>query len=92
MGLVRGGRAVPVARPTRPPGRYSIIWDGTDNHGKPLGRGQYTLCIDAAREHGTYQGIRTTVTLDGEPFAEELQGNVEIKSASIAYRRKGPAQ
>jgi thiamine biosynthesis lipoprotein len=81
-----------VARPTRPPGQYSILWDGKDNQGKPLGRGPYTLCIDAAREHGTYQGIRTPVTLASEPFAEELQGNVEIKSASVAYRRKGPAQ
>jgi thiamine biosynthesis lipoprotein len=81
-----------VARPTRPPGRYSVLWDGKDNHGRPLPRGQYTLCIDAAREHGTYQGIRTPVTVADAPFAEELQGNVEIRSASIAYRRKAPAQ
>jgi hypothetical protein len=29
------------------------------------------------------------VTLANEPFVEELKGNVEIKSASLAYRRKG---
>lgn len=81
-----------VARPTRPPGQHAILWDGTDNQGKPLGRGEYTLFIDAAREHGTYQSIRQPVTLANEPFAEELKGNVEIKSASIAYRRKAPAK
>ena len=51
--------------------------------------GEYTVCIEAAREHGTYQNIRKEVTLADKPFAEELKGNVEIKSASIEYRRKG---
>jgi thiamine biosynthesis lipoprotein ApbE len=77
-----------VSRPTRPPGKYKTIWDGKDNHGKQLERGEYTITIEAAREHGTYQSIRKQVTLTGKPFREELKGNVEIKSASIEYRRK----
>jgi thiamine biosynthesis lipoprotein ApbE len=81
-----------IARPTRPPGKYSIIWDGKDDHDKPLEPGAYTVFIEAAREHGTYQSIRKQVNLAGTPFAEELKGNVEIKSASIAYRRKAPAR
>ena len=78
----------PTARPTRPPGKYKVIWDGKDDHGKPVARGEYTLYIDAAREHGTYQNIRKVLTLGEQPFSEELKGNVEIKSATIAYRRK----
>ena len=54
--------------------------------------GEYTVSIDAAREHGTYQSIRKQVTIGDKPFAEELKGNVEIKSASIEYRRKAPAK
>jgi FAD:protein FMN transferase len=81
-----------IARPTRQPGKYKVIWDGTDDHGKQLGSGEYTVFIDAAREHGTYQSIRKLVTLADKPFTEELKGNVEIKSASIAYRRKPPAK
>ncbi|MFI5455735.1 MAG: DUF2271 domain-containing protein [Isosphaerales bacterium] len=81
-----------VSRPTRPPGKYKIIWDGKDNHGKQLDGGLYTVTIEAAREHGTYQSIRKQVTLTGKPFSEELKGNVEIKSASIEYRRKAPAK
>jgi len=79
-----------VSRPTRQPGKYKVIWDGKDNNGKQLGGGDYTVCIEAAREHGTYQSIRTQVTLANKPFTEELKGNVEIKSASIEYRRKAP--
>jgi FAD:protein FMN transferase len=77
-----------VSRPTRPPGKYKIIWDGKDNNGKQLGGGEYTITIEAAREHGTYQSIRKEVVIEGKPFTEELKGNVEIKSASIEYRRK----
>jgi len=78
-----------MSRPTRPPGQYTVVWDGKDDRGKPVAAGEYTVLIDAAREHGTYQGIRKQVTLGDRPFAEELKGNVEIKSAAIEYRRKG---
>ena len=77
-----------ISRPTRPPGKYSITWDGKDDQGKPIGPGTYTVCIEAAREHGTYQIIRKEVTIAEKPLAEELKGNVEIKSASIEYRRR----
>ena len=59
------------------------------DQGKPLGPGTFAVCIEAAREHGTYQIIRKEVTIADKPFSEDLKGNVEIKSASIEYRRKG---
>ena len=81
-----------IGRPTRPPGKYTVVWDGKDDRGKPLPAGTYTVFIEAAREHGTHQIIRKQVTIADEPFAEELKGNVEIKSASIEYRRKAAAR
>jgi FAD:protein FMN transferase len=81
-----------IARPTRQPGKYKVVWDGKDNHGKPVPAGEYTIQIDAAREHGTYQNIRKKVVLADKPFTEELKGGVEIKGASIAYRRKSAAK
>jgi len=81
-----------TARPTRPPGKYKVIWNGKDDHGNPVASGEYTVLIDAAREHGTYQSIRKLVTLGEQPFTEQLKGNVEIKYAAIEYRRKAPAK
>ena len=77
-----------VARPTRPPGKYDVIWDGKDDQGKRLDPGEYFLTLEAAREHGTYQTIRKSIKLGDGLFAEELKGNAEIKSASINYRKK----
>jgi thiamine biosynthesis lipoprotein ApbE len=81
-----------MARPTRPPGKYKVIWDGKDDQKKPVARGEFTLFIDAAREHGTYQSIRKELTLGEKPFSEELKGGIEIKAASIDYRRKAPVK
>ena len=80
------------AQPTRPPGKYAVLWDGKDSKDRPVPPGDYTIFIEAAREHGTYQSIRQAVTIADVPFAEELQGNVEIRAASIEYRRKTPAK
>jgi len=81
-----------ISRATRPPGKYSLIWDGKDDQGRPLPQGEYTLFIDAAREHGTYQNIRKSLKVAATPFAEELKGNVEIKSARVEYRRRVKAK
>ena len=54
--------------------------------------GDYTITVEAAREHGTYQSMRKQVALSNKPFTEDLKGNVEIRSASIEYRRKAAAK
>ncbi len=77
-----------MSRPTRAPGKYRVVWDGKDDLGKLAPQGDYTIYVEAAREHGTYQNIRKDVTLAASPFTEDLKGNDEIKSATIEYRRK----
>jgi thiamine biosynthesis lipoprotein ApbE len=81
-----------ISRPTRQPGKYSVIWNGKGDENQPLPEGEYTIIIETAREHGTYQIIRKKVQLVGKPFTEELKGNVEIKSAALEYRRRDPAK
>jgi thiamine biosynthesis lipoprotein ApbE len=71
---------------TRPPGKHELVWDLTDNQKKLLPPGDYTVTIEAAREHGTYQIIRKQVTLGDAPFEVALDGNLEIKSARLEYR------
>lgn len=81
-----------MSRPTRAPGRYKTVWDGKDDLGKPVPPGEYTVYIEAVREHGTYQSMRAKLTIADQPFSEDVKGNVEIKSATISYRRKGGSE
>lgn len=73
---------------TRNPGKYKLVWDGKDDAGKLVANGKYMVLIEAAREHGTYQLIKDDVEVTGTPFTRDLKDNVEIKGASLDYRRK----
>lgn len=76
-----------VSSATRGPGEYKAVFDGKDDNGKPLKAGKYTLFIEVAREHGTYQIIRQPLELGSKPIEKtDLKSNVEIKSATYEYR------
>ncbi|MBP6824429.1 MAG: DUF2271 domain-containing protein [Acidobacteria bacterium] len=78
-----------VSSATRAPGKYTLKWDGKDNKGKLVKPGKYTVFIEAAREHGTYQLMRQEIDFNGAPKQFNLTGNVEIASGSLDYRKKG---
>jgi hypothetical protein len=77
-----------VSSATRAPGKYSFKWDLKDEAGKPVKPGSYTVCIEAAREHGTYQLMRQPIDLTGadKQVAVPING-VEITAASIDYHK-----
>ena len=77
-----------VSGATRPAGRYTLKWDGKDSQGKPSPPGKYTVFIEAAREHGTYQLMRQEIDFNSAPKQFNLTGNIEIASASLDYRKK----
>ncbi|WP_158545410.1 DUF2271 domain-containing protein [Bremerella cremea] len=75
-----------ISSATRGPGKYDAYFDGTDNAGKPLKPGKYTLCLEVAREHGTYQLIREAIQWGDEPIApKKLKGNVELDDVSYHF-------
>ena len=76
-----------VSGATRNPGKYSVRWDGKDDHGKVVKPGKYTLCLEAAREHGTYQLMKHPFTLGGDDFAADLKGNEELTGARVEGHR-----
>ncbi len=75
-----------ITSATRPAGKYTLKWDGTDDQGKPVKPGKYVVKIEVAREHGTYQIMRQEIECDNQSKVVNLTGNVEISSASLDYR------
>lgn len=73
---------------TRQPGQHTLVWDGKDSAGKLVGPGDYAICIEASREHGTYQFIRKAYRLGFQPFSDAIPGNTEIKGARVEYRKR----
>lgn len=76
-----------ISSATRSAGKYTLTWDGLDELGKPVPAGKYTIYLEAAREHGTYQLIKQEVEWNGKPKHLDLSGGIEITSASLDYHK-----
>lgn len=72
-----------ISSATRAAGNYSLVWDGLDDDGNTLPTGIYTIYIEAAREHGTYQLMKQEIEWNGKPKHFDLKGGTEISSASL---------
>jgi thiamine biosynthesis lipoprotein len=84
----RYGRLTPqvldtVGRATRPPGRYSVHWDGMDDSGAAVRPGRYIVHVEASREKGghTYQTVDLDVSGRGTKVlpAKDEMGALELK-------------
>jgi thiamine biosynthesis lipoprotein ApbE len=77
-----------VSSATRPAGHYTLSWDGKDNEGKPVKAGTYTVCVEAAREHGSYQVQRHALELKGQPQQFAFPAGEELGAVTIEYRKR----
>jgi thiamine biosynthesis lipoprotein ApbE len=74
---------------TRPPGNYTLTWDGKDNEGKLVKAGKYTVNIEAAREHGGYDIQRQELSFDNNnPQQLTLPAARELGAVTLDYRKR----
>lgn len=76
-----------VSGATRGPGKYTIDWDGKDSKGGYVKAGMYTVCLEVAREHGTYQLMRREMNFDGTPAQVQFPPNTEVAASSFDYHK-----
>jgi thiamine biosynthesis lipoprotein len=77
-----------VSAATRPPGRYTLKWDGTDNHGKPVKAGKYTIMVEASREHGGYDIFHQEMDFNGQPAQHTFPAGNELGAVTLDYRKQ----
>jgi hypothetical protein len=77
-----------VSSATRVAGVYSVTWDGRDDKGALVDLGEYYVCIESARQNGTYQLLRQPFTFSNTPFFAPIKGNYEIIGVSVDYRER----
>jgi thiamine biosynthesis lipoprotein ApbE len=77
-----------VSSATRPPGSYTLTWDGKDDEGKLVKAGKYTVCVEAAREHGGYDIQRKELDFDNKPQQESLPAGNELGAVTIDYHKR----
>jgi hypothetical protein len=77
-----------VARTTRRPGRYTLVWDGTDDKGKPVPQGTYTIHVEVHREHGRHVTQTGKILCGGQVAKATLEKNAETDATEIEYAKK----
>jgi FAD:protein FMN transferase len=77
-----------VTSATRPPGSYTLTWDGKDDEGKLVKAGKYSVCVEAAREHGGYDIQRKELDFDSKPQQESLPAGGELGAVTIDYHKR----
>jgi len=74
-----------VTRPTRPPGRYTLAWDGRDDQGRAMPQGKYVLNVEASREHGGHSIQRINLSLGASPVTASSPAQDEIGATAVTY-------
>ncbi|MEO6804253.1 MAG: DUF2271 domain-containing protein [Granulicella sp.] len=77
-----------IGSATRSAGQYSLKFDGKDDEGKLLKPGKYTVCIEAAREHGGTQIIRQEIDFNGAPQHQAIPAGAELGPVTLDYRKQ----
>ena len=76
-----------IGAATRPPGKYTMKWDGKDTDGQPVKPGKYTVYLESSREHGTYQLVRQEMNFDGKPQHFDFKPGTEVSAGSFDYHK-----
>jgi len=72
---------------TRPPGKYTLKWDGKDQAGNFVKPGKYTVSVESSREHGTYQIDRQEMTFNGTAQVIDFKPGTELGVVSFDYHK-----
>jgi thiamine biosynthesis lipoprotein ApbE len=78
-----------VSRATRQPGRYQLVWDGTDDKGKPVAQGTYKVVVEVHREHGKHVKQTGTILCGTDKASTKLEKTAESEETQVTYGPKG---
>lgn len=80
-----------LTKPTRPPGRYRLVWDGRDDHGNPVPAGLYRIVVETSREHGGYFKQGDMLDCGSKPARITLKETSDSEEVLIEYGPRSQA-
>lgn len=74
-----------ISQPSRTPGRYNLVWDGRDDFGERVPKGDYILNVEASREHGDHTLTQIELSLHDKKLRSRRKSEGELGSIRIEY-------
>ncbi len=74
-----------TARATRPPGTYTLMWDGKNDLGKHVAVGTYKMCLEICREDGHHVVEQLNLVCGAEPVVAAFRETAESAAAPVTY-------
>ena len=74
-----------MTKPSRQPGTYSAVWDGTTDDGARAAPGRYLIHVEAAREHGGHTYQSAELDLGAEPAELSIPAKEELGALTMRY-------
>jgi thiamine biosynthesis lipoprotein len=82
--------AYAVSRATRPPGTYTLAWDGRNDAGIAVPRGEYRVRVEINREHGGHVVQTAVLACLDTPVSAELRVSSESDASTVRYGPRTP--
>lgn len=72
-----------VTKATRAPGKYRLVWDGTDDKGNTVSAGMYSVHIEVHREHGKHVRQTGKILCGEQKVSVTLDATAETGEAEL---------
>lgn len=76
-----------VAKATRGPGKYNLVWDGKDEKGNAVGQGTYTVRVEVHREFGAHLRQSGKVDCLDKAATAKLEKNDETAETVVEFHK-----
>jgi thiamine biosynthesis lipoprotein len=78
-------RLTSLARATRLPGKYDVIWDGMDETGMPVSPDTYKIVVETNQEGGSYAKQSASILCGEKPAEVRLASTVNFDAIMVRY-------
>ena len=77
-----------VSRASRSGGKYTLVWDGTDDAGKPVPQGKYVLRLELFRKEGKRFDLSGPVECGSKAVSGSIPDSPEVTDMEIRYEKQ----
>jgi thiamine biosynthesis lipoprotein ApbE len=77
-----------VTQPTRPPGTYTVVWDGRNDQGALVEQGEYVIYLESVRQGSSSFVTQQAFTFGTTPFQATMADYAGFSGIQLDFRER----